>query len=54
MALVKSLHIGDSGVIQTHGQVPDVQGASLATAIRIKTVKSLLPISLHSSFCSRY
>jgi hypothetical protein len=38
-------------VIQKHVdlQVPDIRDASLASAVRVKTVKSLLPISLHLS-----
>jgi hypothetical protein len=58
MTLVKSLHSGDPDVVQKHGplQVPDIQDASLslASAIQVKSDKSLLLISLHSSLLSRY
>jgi hypothetical protein len=38
MTLVKSLHSGDPEVIQKHKdlQAPDIQGASLASAIQVK------------------
>jgi hypothetical protein len=55
MTLVKSLHNGDpKGFKYADLQVPDYSVESTASAIRVKAIKSLLPISLHSSLRSRY
>ncbi len=42
MTLVKSFHSGDPAMVQKHEdmQVPDIQGMSLASAVRVKAVKS--------------
>jgi hypothetical protein len=47
----KSLYNDDLDVIlkSTDLQVPDIQGAKPSSAIRVKAVKSLLPICLHWS-----
>jgi hypothetical protein len=55
MILVKSLHRSDPDVNQKHVdlQVPDIHGASFASAVRVNAVYSL-PISLHLSLLSWY
>jgi hypothetical protein len=58
MTLVKSLHSGDprhdSNFKHADLQVSDIQSASFASVIRVKAVKSVLPISLNQACSPRH